>query len=398
MKHNVKVLVVSLIALTLALSTASLSRAGGWRAIGRQAKRIAGQFISEHKGSQDTESRTAPSETDALLRKVNEAIDVTRRRRLRADVHSPWQIFHGMLAYGMSFEIKQGDKLISATKWIAGGVTYDGLPLVEATSDGARFHPYTRPYAFEGHVNQFLAILAACDLPRDFKFQAGDREVTIDDMIRQAQLEVTANQELTWTLWSLSHYLDPDAQWTNRYGEVWSLERLVQLCTLDSLSWLPCGGTHRLYAVTLARNQYLKKHHELHGPWQLADQWIQYYIEMARSMQNSDGSFSNNYFDGAGYTYDVVERLDTSGHTLAWLILALPDERLQEPWLRRAVEAVARDLIATSTEPVECGPLYHATHGLVLYRDRVNAMRNRKSASSGARPRQVAPDAPHDAG
>ncbi|NOX55605.1 MAG: hypothetical protein GXP27_14435, partial [Planctomycetes bacterium] len=391
MKRNVKVLVVSLVALTLVLSTTSLTPAGGWRAIGHQAKRIATQLISKHKRSQDADA-------DPLLRQVDEAIDLTRRRRLSADVHSPWQIFHGVLAYGRDFQIKRGEELIPALKWIAGGATYDGLPLVEATADGARFHPYTRPYAFEGHANQFLAILSSSNLPRDFKFRAGDREVTLGDMIRQAQLDVTADEELTWTLWSLSHYLDPEARWTNRYGEVWSLERLVQLCSLDSLSWVPCGGTHRLYAVTYARNQYLKKHRELRGAWQLADQWIQYYIQMARSMQNSDGSFSNNYFDGSGYTYDVVERLETSGHTLEWLILALPDERLNEPWVRRAVAAVARDLIDSSTEPVECGPLYHATHGLVLYRDRINAIRKRKSASTAAKEGQVAPNTPHDVG
>jgi hypothetical protein len=56
---------------------------------------------------------------------------------------------------------------------------------------------------------------------------------------------------------------------------------------------------------------------------------------------------------------------------LEWLMAALPERRLKEYWVRHAVEAVARDLINNANQPADCGPLYHAMHSLVLYRERV---------------------------
>ena len=72
-----------------------------------------------------------------------------------------------------------------------------------------------------------MACLTMCDLPLDFKFKAGAGEtVTVNDLIRGAQAEVNDREEVTWVLWFLTHYLEPDAQWTNKDGEPWSIERL----------------------------------------------------------------------------------------------------------------------------------------------------------------------------
>ena len=45
----------------------------------------------------ETPSVTAPA-TDPLVAQVNRAIDVSSRRFLTIEHHSPWQIFHGVLA------------------------------------------------------------------------------------------------------------------------------------------------------------------------------------------------------------------------------------------------------------------------------------------------------------
>jgi hypothetical protein len=135
----------------------------------------------------------------------------------------------------------------------------------------------------------------------------------------------------------------------------------------------PCGGTHGLYALAYARNAYLHKYHNLRGVWFEADQKIKHYIEVARSLQNFDGSFSTEYFKGPGHSRDFNERIKASGHMLEWLMMALPYDRLSEPWVRRAIASVATDLVHNSSRPAECGPLYHALHALVLYRDRVSS-------------------------
>ena len=51
--------------------------------------------------------------------------------------------------------------------------------------------------------------------------------------------------------------------------------------------------------------------------------------------------------------------------------MALPQSRLSEEWLRRAVGAIANDLNQNRLAPCECGAMYHSVDGLSLYRTRV---------------------------
>ncbi len=308
---------------------------------------------------------------DPLLERVEKAIEISSRRILTAGAHTPWQILHGILAYRHNFTITMDGTKLSALNWLTDDARFQGIPLFEVTEYGGRAHPYTQPNVFEGHPNQFLAILAISNLNRNYKFQAGDRTITISDLIKNAQMQVSSNEEITWTLWGLSHYLSPEARWTNYYGEPWSIERLVNIQTDESTSGAACGGTHGLFALTYARNRYLQGQKPLRSAWFEADQKIKQYIEYTNSLQNEDGSFSSSFFEGPQYTYDFTERLATSGHTLEWLMLALPQNSFNEEWVRRGVSAIATDLIEHQSEPIACGPLYHAVHGLILYRDHV---------------------------
>ncbi len=311
------------------------------------------------------------SELDTL---VDEAVAVTSRRYLTADVHTPWQIFHGLIALRQNFKLKVDGQKVSALEWIRGGRFYKGLPLVEQTPYGGRFHTFTEPYAFEGHPNQFLAILAMSELPRDFTFKAGANGavISVDDMLRHAQAECNDREEITWTLWLFSRYFPHNAQWQNKYGEQWSMERLVQTQTNQRVQDGACGGCHGLFAICLARNAYQQSGGQLRGVWFEADQKIRRYVAETKALQNLhiDGSFSSNHYNGPGYDSDFGKRIAASGHILEWLMIGLDNRELQEPWLQRGVESVARDLINNRQAPADCGPLYHALHSLVLYRQR----------------------------
>lgn len=149
------------------------------------------------------------------------------------------------------------------------------------------------------------------------------------------------------------------------------MERLVTIQTNATVTNAPCGGTHQLFALSLARNGYMQKYGRLTGAWLQADQKIQSHIAAAQSLQNRDGTFSTQFFKGRGESAEFNERIKSSGHMLEWLMAALPERRLKEYWVRHAVEAVARDLINNANQPADCGPLYHAMHSLVLYRERV---------------------------
>jgi hypothetical protein len=324
-----------------------------------------------------TNNASLPTSGDEFTDLIERAIRVTGQRKLTAGVHTPWQVVHGILAQRWDLSLVKKDnprEEVSGIEWITSGVYFDGMPLWEATPYGGRGHPFTRPYAFEGHPTQFMGYMTMANIPLEYEVQTATKIITIKDIIHDAKMQVHGGVEITWTLWTLAHYEEPDAQWFNAAGEPWSIERLVKMQVDEEVTAGACGGCHGLFALAYARNMYLstlpqgKK--QLRGVWFEADQKIKRYIEAAKALQNADGSFSTDHFRGPGYSDDFATRITTSGHQLEWLMIAMPQHRLKEEWFRRAIANVARDLYSNRHVASDCGPLYHGMHALVVYRQR----------------------------
>lgn len=336
---------------------------------------------------------------DPLLKLATEAVEISSRRYLTADVHTPWQVIHGLLAYRQDFQLKSqdGTKKINALEWASSGVTFRGESLFQRTPFGGRAHPFIQAYWFEGHPTQFMAYLTMCRLPTTYEFKTASGEiVTVQDIINNAKMEVTRDPhvEMTWTLWALAHYLDPTAQWVNKNGEPWSMEELLRVELRNTIYDAPCGGTHSLFAIAYARNAHLQSRQPLRGVWLEADQKIQRFIAEAKTLQNPDGSFSIHFFKGRGQSTDFNTRITSSGHMIEWLMVALPQSRLSEPWIQNGIRCLAQDLIDNRQLNAECGPLYHAVDGLQIYRERMQiAARMAQRTASGANGWKAAPSA-----
>lgn len=310
---------------------------------------------------------------DPLVKLVYETREITRQRLLNTTDHTPWQMMHGLLGLRQDFLINHNGQTINGLEWIKTGPMFKNEPWFQKTSHGGRAHPFNHPYWFEGHINQSLAILAMCNLPLETEFGTPQGPITMRDMLKNAQMTANSKEEVTWTLWALATYLPSDAEWINEKGERWSIERLVLLETGKQVGGptSPCGGTHGLFALARARNVYLKSGKPLRGVWAQADQKIQKYIRTVQSQLNRDGSLSSNFFRGRDYKQDFDKRMASMGHLLEFLMVALPQERLKEPWVRRAIEATAKDLQNNRKAYVSCSPLYHATDALTIYLERV---------------------------
>ncbi len=309
---------------------------------------------------------------DPLLKQIDLAIQANSQRYLVANSNSPWQIFHGLLAYRQDFKVRVGTEKMSAIEWVATmEPQFDRQPLLMKTQHGAKFHPFTRPYAFEGHPAQTLALMSESHLPLDYKFKIGNEQVTILDFINNTMMEVNPKEEITWVLWALINYVKVDAQWVNQWGQPWSIEQLVLHQTRAKVEGGPCGGNHGLFALVRARDKYLATGRPLRGAWLEADQKIQRYIQIARSLQNPDGSFSNEFYEGRGFSRDMNERFDTTGHTFEFLSIGLPDAQLNEPWVRNAATVLANELYQHRRAQPSCGPMYHSLNALMNYRNRL---------------------------
>lgn len=317
-----------------------------------------------------------------LCRRIDAALTHAREgRRLDAAVHGAWQVVHGILAFGHDFPLAHDGTVSPALDYllaggpITGWVLRPAQPGVQAIVEGGSTMA-------QGHPDQWLGYLSQCGLapcghggvPLDTKLIVANREFTVGDLLAQAQADITPGQEATWTLMALSAYLPHDTEWTSRDGDRWTIGRVVAMEAAADIFSSACAGAHRLYGLIAAVKQHMAATgtpwDELAGPWGEAADVIDDCVDRARRFQQADGSFSTHSFERPGTSADVFAKLSTTGHVFEVVVMALDDERLNEPWVTRAADRLVTLLEQTADIDVECGALYHAAHGLAIYRER----------------------------
>ncbi len=333
---------------------------------------------------------TQVPDDEETLAVVDSALDSAYRRRLNTKDHAAWQIMHGALAFQRDFLIETDKgEVVSAVDYALSGGEMNGWVFTQGDTDPATGRTGLRAIlqagskTGQGHSDQWLGYLSSCGLPPDQAIVVGDRTYDVEDLVSQAELDVPRNveREYSWTLMGLSVYRPSDYEWTASDGDLWSIERLVQIELDQDLASSACGGTHRMDGLTMALNRHLaelrEKHQrdegeiELQGVWKQVDDRIKQCIDDARRNQNADGSFSSNYFQRGGVTPDLTQSMGATGHVLEFLTLAMTEEQIKEPWVRRAALYLSSLLESTRDVSLECGALYHGAHGLVLYRQRM---------------------------
>jgi hypothetical protein len=309
-----------------------------------------------------------PSDSQ-LKAELDKVIDFTRERHLSPQVNNAWQIVHGVLAYGNEMKLNNNGKLVPALDYILGGGQFKGWNLQPAEKGlESVMDPGTK--VGEGHKDQWIGYISQCGVKLDQPIKVNNRTFTVRDLVTQAQWDVHDGMEATWTLMALSTYLPLDTTWKAKDGGQWTIERLVTLEAAQNINESACGGSHRLYGLATALRHYRATGKPLTGGWLTAQEKIDQCIALARQYQQPDGSFSTNYFQRASTNPDIALRLNTTGHTLEFLAMALDEKQLTAPWVTRAVVYLCELLEGTKDLPLECAGLYHATHGLRLYRER----------------------------
>ncbi len=304
--------------------------------------------------------------------RIEAAVRNVRQRDLLI-TNAFWTIFHGILGMGPGTTLRNPDtgERVNAINYICNGGELRGLFFIP-TKHGldVQMGPLT---VGQGHQDQFVAEMGQWGMPADQKFLVQGKEYTFMDFVRHAQMRArtSTNQELSWAILLLGQYLGTDIAWTNGFGEQLHFEDLVRYELEASVEQAPCGGTHRLFGLTWVYHLHLQKGGQRVGVWQeIADKTVRY-RDLARQYQNPDGSFSTNFFRERGAAADKQLRINTTGHTLEWLALALSDAELKEEWVQNAANALALMILDLQGSPIEGGSLYHAVHGLLLYYARV---------------------------
>jgi hypothetical protein len=321
-----------------------------------------------------------PREVSGPRARIEAAIGNVRSRELTTS-NGFWTVFHGILGLGPGVMLTNTDtgQRVNALDYIASGGELRGLRLLP-TKYGLDVPWPNGPQGInipqgvgQGHQDQFACEMGQWGMPADRKFVVYGKEYTFMHFVRHSQMRasVTRHQELSWAAPLIGMYVGLDAAWTTQWGEKLRLEDLVRYEVDASVEQAPCGGTHRLFGLTWLWHMHLQRGGKKEGVWKDVAEKTARYKELARRLQNGDGSFSTNWFQGPGNSPDRSARISTSGHTLEWLALALDDKEIRKDWVENGANAVALMILELQDAPIDGGALYHAVHGLQIYHARV---------------------------
>jgi hypothetical protein len=317
----------------------------------------------------------APALPTPLKDRIDAALENVHQRDLYT-THAFWTVFHGILGMGLEQTTlldQVTNQRHNAIDYICKGGPLRGLKFVPMGVAGVDVETQPGFGIGQGHQDQFVAEMSQWGMPLDKKFLIDGKEHTFRDFVHysKARVRVTSNQELSWAILIVSQYFGTDISWTNEAGENVKFEDVVRYELDQPIDSAACGGTHRLFGLTWAYHLHMRNGGNKTGVWKDVADRIDFYKKQARKFQNPDSAFSTNYVSQPGNVPDIQIRIGSTGHVLEWLALALTKEELSEPWVQEAASALAVMILENQHEPIEGGALYHAVHGLHIYRARV---------------------------
>lgn len=362
-------------ALGLGLACTSLSCAPSAPPVASDTSGVATTLPTPAVSSHVTPVQGEPTPGKDLLRDRLEAAIAQVKSRDVLTSHGFWTIFHAILGLGPELTLlnETTGQRVNALDYICQGGELRGLRFIP-TPQGLDVQMGPQ-FVGQGHKDQFIAEMAQWGMPGDRKIIVSGKEHTFMDFVRHAQLNSRTKNpdELSWAIIVVAQYIGLDATWTNVEGDKLTLQDCLRYELKEPVNGAACGGTHRLFGLAWVHHLHLLAGGKTEGVWKdLADHQRQY-INLAKKYQNSDGSFSTQFFQGRGNDTTPSLRINTTGHTFEWLALTLTDAELREPWVQDAANALSLMILEARGEQIEGGLLYHAAHGLIMYHARVYA-------------------------
>lgn len=306
-----------------------------------------------------------------LRSKIHRVLDYYYKQPIDVAKENVWATMHGMLPYGVDAHVRTGgreNRSVNAIGWLCWNGKCKGYDLfyVDRGRLGARQGP-----GVQGHHGQFLAMLAQSYVTPSYEVRVGNEVFHISDLIEFEKETCRPASELTFKLISLAYYLPVDAQWKSDDGQTWTIERLIDEELRQPVIGAACGGTHRLMGFSYAVRKRELSGEPMDGHWERAKIFLDDYYAYTFRLQNPDGSFSTEWFEGRAAKPDLQRRLQTTGHIAEWLAYSLTDEELTAPRMQKAIDYLATILEKNPRMDWSIGPLGHGLHALAIYDQRV---------------------------
>jgi hypothetical protein len=221
-------------------------------------------------------------------------------------------------------------------------------------------------------------VLAQAAVPASYEIRVGKQRATVADLVESEQRDCRAGADGAFKLIGMAFYVRNGDAWKNSLGETWTVERLLGEELGRSAPRSTSDATDHLMGISYAVERQRRLGKPLEGQFGRAKEFIDEFHAYALGLQNADGTWHPDFFAAKGPGNDHVGSLRSTGHVLAWLAYSLPEARLQEPRIVKAVTWVAEFLESnaprwnvTSSTPRETGAVGHALHALRIYDRRV---------------------------
>lgn len=318
--------------------------------------------------------KSSADDLDSLLPLINQTLAKIKRRELRSDRHSPWVIMHGIIAFGQDFDVYDAVKRqkINAIEFLLNRATVQGQRIFNDNQGEPSLPSGPQQVLIQGHVDQYLMAFADAQVPLEYKLTADTgRTFTIADLLNATRRHFNASQELAYTLVALPAYMPLNQSWTTDSGQTFLIKDIVKLALYRDPRMETCNGTHHLYGIAYALMKHREQGEADDEVWRRAKDYVQSYIEQAKQYQQESGAFSGAGFRGAAPANTPRLMVETSGHTLEWLTMALTADELKEPWVRKAVRALCEEIQQYPLKKLSDSGMYHAAHALRRYREAV---------------------------
>ena len=218
-------------------------------------------------------------------------------------------------------------------------------------------------------------MLGMSSIAENYEVRVDDAVGSIADLVQAEKAACSSDADMSLALIGLSFYCDCEEEWTNDFGEKWSISKMILAEMLHPADQGTSNITDQLLGLACAVRRFESEGIELTGPMHDAKNYLESFEKFAISAQNEQGLWHPRFFLFKGGTSNQWDALYSSGHIFRFLAFSLPEEKLTDPQVVRSAKALM-DLIgkvantpATTERQMES--LATALHAIAIYNERL---------------------------
>ncbi|MDR1486289.1 MAG: hypothetical protein LBT09_15910 [Planctomycetaceae bacterium] len=290
---------------------------------------------------------------DPLLTSIQTILKLNSTRAITTVNNTPGDVLLAALPYGADAKIWQPDpnaaprnsrsktpqkgNYIYSVGTLCWNYTCNGKTLLRG--DGKNVYAKVGA-GYQLRPGSFLALLAMSNIMPNYELKVAGGIYTIGNLIASEKRSVSKGCNMSMILVGLSFYGTASESWKNDLGETWNIERMVIEELNRTIDQGTSDVTDWLLGLTAAVNLYEEENAALKGAMAIAKKQIGVYQEWVLSVQNENYLWHPKFFLYRGVGADNYETLYSSGHILRWLVLSLPNERLNDIRIKRSINSL----------------------------------------------------------